>query len=216
MPSRIMPFVDGEYYHILNRGIAQMPIFTRYRDHQRFIKTMLYYQIEDPKPRFSFFSPSTKLINSTKKIIYFVCYCLMPNHFHFLLQQVREGGITEFISKLSNSYTKYFNTKYKRNGPIFQGEFKAVHIETNEQLVHLSRYIHLNPLVGYIVKSLESYDFSSFKEYLGATNKNLCHKEIVLSQFKSVDEYKKFVYDQEDYGKQLEVIKHQLIDYPQV
>lgn len=184
-----------------------------YADLNRFIKTMLYYELEGPKPRFSFFNPSKTIMNGNKKIIDIICYCLMPNHFHFLLKQIRDGGITEFASKLSNSYTKYFNTKQKRVGPLLQGEFKAVHIETNDQLIHLSRYIHLNPLVSYMVKDLERYLWSSYLEYIGLTNSSICSKEIILNQFKSPQEYKQFVLDQEDYAKQLEAIKHQLIDF---
>ncbi len=157
MPTRKIPFVNGEYYHVLNRGVAHIPIFNNKRGYEQFTKTMLYYQIENPKPRLSYFSPKSPLLNVDKKIVEIVCYCLMPNHFHFLLRQVREGGISEFISKLSNSYTKYFNIKNKRIGPLFQGEFKAIHIETNEQLIHLSRYLHLNPLVAYLIKDLEEY-----------------------------------------------------------
>lgn len=211
MPSRVIPFVNDEYYHIFNRGVAKMPIFNNARDYNRFIKSMLYYQTEGPKPRFSLFSPKNTILNSNK-ITNIICYCLMPNHFHFLLQQKKSNGITEFISKLSNSYTKYFNTKNRRVGPLFQGEFKAVHIETNEQLIHVSRYIHLNPLVGYVVKNLEEYHWSSYLEYVNNGN-SICTKEIILGQFKSQNDYKQFIHDQEDYGKQLEFIKHQLIDY---
>lgn len=216
MPSRITPFIIGEFYHILNRGVAQIPIFNNKLDFNRFVRTMLYYQIEGPKPRFSFFRPTSKSLDLNKKIVEVICYCLMPNHFHLLLQQARDGGITEFISKLSNSYTKYFNTKNKRLGPLFQGEFKAVHVETNEQLIHLSRYIHLNPLVGFKTKNLDSYYWSSFREYLRLGNDEICSKEIILTQFKSPQDYKQFVQDQEDYGRQLEMIKHQLLDYPRV
>lgn len=212
MPSRIIPFINGEYYHVLNRGVAQMPVFNNTVDYRRFIKTMLYYRIENPKPRFSYFSPLNKLLNVNKKIVEIICYCLMPNHFHFLLRQIRNKGITEFISKLSNSYTKYFNIKNKRIGPLFQGEFKAIHIETNEQLLHLSRYIHLNPLVSYITKDLEKYQFSSYGEYVRMNNNDICCKEVIISQFKSIQDYRQFILDQEDYGKQLEKIKHQLID----
>lgn len=136
----------------------------------------------------------------------------MPNHFHFLLQQKREGGITEFISKLSNSYTKYYNIKHKRVGLLFQGEFKAVHVDDDEQLVHLSRYIHLNPIVSYATKDLETYTWSSYLEYIGASEAAFCNKEIVLGQFHGAHAYKKFVLDQKDYGMKLEAIKHQLLD----
>ncbi|MFZ5366430.1 MAG: transposase [Patescibacteria group bacterium] len=179
---------------------------------------MLYYRLEGPKPRFSLFAPTTRLLNQEKRIVDIICYCLMPNHFHFLLCQRRQGGITEFISKLSNSYTKYFNIRNRRIGPLFQGEFKAVHIESNEQLIHLSRYIHLNPLVGYLTDKLETYKWSSYSEFINQGGSNICSKEIILNQFKSPGNYMTFVLDQEDYGKQLELIKHQLIDFehPQV
>ena len=213
MPSRTIPFANLEYYHVINRGVAQIPIFTNKVDYKRFINTMLYYKTEGPKPRFSLFSPSTNnLINFEKKLVEIICYCLMPNHFHILLQQQKEGGVTEFVSKLSNSYTKYFNIKNKRSGPLFQGEFKAVHIETDNQLIHLSRYIHLNPLVGFVTKNLEKYPWSSFLEYAGKSDNNNCSKETVLSQFESPAEYSKFVLDQEDYAKKLEIIKHQTLD----
>jgi len=174
---------------------------------------MIYYQIAGPKPKFSRFSPSSISLNEKDKIVEIVCYCLMPNHFHFLLKQIKDGGISEFISKLSNSFTRYFNTKNERIGPLLQGEFKSVYVESNEQLLHLSRYIHLNPLVGYVTKDLETYRWSSYLEYLGMTNADICFKEIILDQFKSVNDYRQFVLDQEDYGKRLEAIKHQVLDY---
>lgn len=212
MPSRIIPFVDGEYYHVFNRGVAKMQIFNSFYDYNHFVKTMIYYSIEGPKPRFSIFTPTTLTLNINKKIVNIICYCLMPNHFHFLLRQIRKGGITEFVSKLSNSYTKYINIKNKRVGPLLQGNFKAIHVETNEQLLHLSRYVHLNPLVSYLVKDLDSYKWSSYPEYVNLTNNAICDKKIILDQFKSSGEYKQFVLDQESYGKKLEAIKHQLLD----
>ena len=174
---------------------------------------MLYYLIEGPKPRFSIFSPTTTILDTTKKIVDIISYCLMPNHFHFLLRQTRKIGITEFVSKLSNSFTKYLNIKNNRIGPLLQGDFKAVHVETNEQLIHLSRYIHLNPLVGYVTKDLDNYRWSSYLEYINPSNTGICDKKIILDQFKSKEDYKQFVLDQEDYGKKLEIIKHQLLDF---
>lgn len=212
MPSRSMPFVNGQFYHVFNRGVAKMPIFLNAFDYKRFIKTTLYYQIEGPKPKFSRFSPTSIPLNRKNKIIEIVCYCLMPNHFHFLLKQMKDGGITEFTSKLSNSYTRYYNVKNKRVGPLFQGEFKSVYIENNEQLLHVSRYIHLNPLVGYLVKNLEQYRWFSYPEYIDTNSADVCSKGVVIDQFKSADDYRQFVLDQEDYGKQLEAVKHQLLD----
>jgi len=189
-----------------------MNIFRNSYDFQRFLKTLLYYQILGPKPRFSLFAPTTNSLDKTKKIIEVICYCLMPNHFHFLLRQLVDGGITEFISKLSNSYTKYFNIKHKRIGPLLQGEFKSVLVESNEQLLHLSRYIHLNPSVSGLVDNLEEYSRSSYPEYIGTAAKVICSKKIILDQFKSTKGYQKFVMDQESYGRELEIIKHTLLD----
>lgn len=212
MPTRNVPLVNNEFYHILNRGVAQIPIFIDKRDYSRFLKASVYYQFQGPKPKFSFFDPENNNLNLSTKIVEIICYCLMPNHFHFLIKQKLEGGITEFISKLSNSYTKYFNKKNGRSGPLLQGEFKAIHVDTDEQLFHLSRYIHLNPLVSFVTKSLDNYQWSSYQEYLGTGKDDICVKEPILNQFKSSQEYQQFINDQEDYGKQLEIIKHQLLD----
>lgn len=175
---------------------------------------MFYYQLEGPKPKLSDFDPKIHNLNYRKKIVEIICYCLMPNHFHFLLKQVRDRSITEFVSKLSNSYTKYFNTKNERVGPLLQGEFKVVHIESDEQLVHLSRYIHLNPLVDYVTKDLKTYPWSSYLEYVGFSSNHVLDKEPVLGQFSSTENYQQFVIDQEDYAKNLELLKHQALDLP--
>ncbi len=136
----------------------------------------------------------------------------MLNHYHLLVKQNREGGITEFLGKLSNSYTKYFNTKYNRVGQLFQGEFKAVLIESDEQLMHVSRYIHLNPIASLLVKDLESYSWSSYLEYLGLTNSGFCNKEDILGLFKNTQAYNQFVSDQIGYALELERVKNQLLE----
>ncbi len=212
MPSRVIPFANGEYYHIFNRGVAKMQIYLDAFYYRQFLNTTLYYQILGPKPRFSLFKKQPIILNNKKNLVDIVCYCLMPNHFHFLLCQREEGGITEFVSKLSNSYTKYFNIKNKRVGPLLQGEFQAVHVESNEQLIHLSRYIHLNPLIGYVTRDLRTYRWSSYPEYLRIVKSDISLKEIVLGQFKTQEDYEQFVLDQIGYARELDFIKHQLLD----
>lgn len=147
----------------------------------------------------------------SKKIVEVLTYCLMPNHFHLLIKQLKEDGITEFISKLSNSYTKYYNTKYSRVGPLFQGEFKAVLIENDAQLIHVSRYIHLNPISSFLIKDLSTYPWSSYGEYINNIN-GICSKEQILGYFKSIKDYQQFVSDQIGYAQELELIKHQIIE----
>lgn len=213
MPSRIVPFINDQYYHIYNRGSEKRPIFESRRDYQRFLKTIKYYQIDGPKPKFSHCpSLTVKELDNSKKIVEVIAFCLMPNHFHLLIKQKKDRGITEFISKLSNSYTKYYNTKYERVGPLFQGEFKSVIIESDEQLIHVSRYIHINPITAYLVKKMEQYEWSSYKEYISKTATGICAKEEILGQFKNPQDYQQFVLDQVDYAQELGFIKHQLIE----
>ncbi|MBN1262974.1 MAG: transposase [Candidatus Pacebacteria bacterium] len=144
-------------------------------------------------------------------LVEIVAYCLMPNHFHLLVKQAKDRGIRNFITKSCNSYSHYFSTKYKRKGPLFEGRFKAIRVETEEQLIHLSRYIHLNPYSSYLVKNfkkLAAYPFSSLPEYLNNIKDPICQKEIVLSYFSGFEDYKKFVFRQAEYQRELGKIKH--------
>jgi len=220
MPGRKIPLVTNEFYHVLNRGAASQPVFLNQRDYLRCLETIFYYQNQNPPLRYSFFLrlPKKQKENLLKKLasknnfwVEIITYCLMPNHFHLLLKQVLDGGISIFLSKFTNSYTRYLNTKEKKVGPLFQGKFKAIRVETDEQLVHLSRYIHLNPYTSYVIKplkELESYPYSSFSEYLGQQKTTYCNKTVVLNNFKGVSSYKNFVFDQADYQRRLENIKH--------
>lgn len=209
---RKIPLVTGEFYHVFNRGVAKMQIYNSSYDYTRFLKTMVYYSIKGPKPRFSIFSPTTNMIDRSKKIVEVICYCLMPNHFHLLLKQLEDDGITEFMSKLSNSYTKYINIKNNRVGPLLQGDFKSVHIGDDGQLLHVNRYIHLNPLVGYVTEDLDNYKWSSYPGYISLVKEEICLKDIIMSNFKSKENYKAFVLDHVDYAQKLESIKHLLFD----
>lgn len=139
----------------------------------------------------------------------------MPNHFHFLLRQKLDNGISKFVGNFANSYTRFFNLRNKkREGPLFQGIFKSVHIEDNELLLYIQRYIHLNPVVSYVVatEDLENYEWSSLKEYLGEVERAICDKELVLNQFSSIKNYKKFLCSQIDYAKKLKEIEHLLLE----
>src|SRR3989338_2871042 len=119
MPFRSPQLATGEYYHIFNRGLFEKNIFIDATYHQRFLRTLTYYHHEGPKPRFSLFDPRMHTLHEGKNIAQLICYCLMPNHFHLLLKQEQENGILECLSRTSNSYAKYFNTRRKRKGPLF-------------------------------------------------------------------------------------------------
>lgn len=183
------------------------------KDYQRFLQTIYYYQFNGPKPRFSTHKRfRIKDFDKNPKIIEIICYCLMPNHFHLLLKQLKQNGIQEFLSKITNSYTKYFNTKYKRVGSLMQGQFKAVSVETDEQLIHLSRYIHLNPFVAEITKDWENFPYSSIQEFTGNVVFPICETTPIMSLFNNPDKYKNFIADHQTYALELSKIQHFLID----
>lgn len=224
MPGRTIPLVTDEIYHVINRGISYQPIFNNKRDYSRAIETMLYYQNQTPPIKYSRFLRLSKterkeiiesLIKQKKFLVEIISYCLMPNHFHLILKQITDNGISKFISNFCNSYIRYFNTKNKRKGPLLEGKFKAKRVETEEQLLHLDRYIHLNPYSSHLIKNfkdLENYSFSSFPEYLGKVKTNFCSKELILSHFKNVASYQKFIFDQADYQRELQQIKHLILE----
>lgn len=213
MPYRTIPFVTNYFYHVYNRGVEKRKIFTIPRDYQRFLQTLYYYQFSGPKPKFSTHMRfRIKDFHKNPKIIEIASYCLMPNHFHFLIRQCVDGGIQEFIRNIVNSYTKYFNTKNRRVGPLLQGPFKATFIETDEQFLHVSRYIHLNPYVADITKDIKEYPYSSYPYFLDIKKDAIATKDLVLAHFKNLKDYEAFVNDHAGYAIELENIKHLLID----
>lgn len=214
---------NGEVYHVFNRGVERRPLFTNKREYQRALDSLNYYRFGNIPLKFSKYLirpllERSKLLeqiqNKNQKRISISSYCLMPNHYHFLVRQEVDNGISRFISDFSNSLSKYFNIKHLRNGPLFQGPFKAVRVETLEQLLHLSRYIHLNPVVSRLIKpnAAFTYPWSSLLEYCGASQLNICDKEMILSEFKSVGAYKRFISDQVKYAIEVEKIKYLTID----
>mgnify|MGYP001559722953 CR=1 FL=1 len=218
MAYRKTPVVNGEIYHVYNRSNGQQEIFLSSKDYQRAIEVFRFYQYGKPPLRFSFYNRLPKdqkpkfleELYLNNPIVDIICFCLMSNHFHFLLRGVEGRGINQFISNFQNSYAKYFNIKTTRTGSLFQQNFRAVRIESNEQLVHVSRYIHLNPITAYLVRTmeeLENYQWSSYPDYIHK-GKTYIRKGIVLDNFRSIAEYKKFMADQVDYQRELDRIKH--------
>lgn len=208
MPYRKTPLVTGYYYHIYNRGTEKRRIFEDRRDFNRFLKTLSYYQLKGPKPKLShFFKYQNFKPETAKKIVDILVYCFMPNHFHLILKQSEDNSITEVLSKLSLSYTKYFNTKKNRVGPLFQGEFQSKLIESDKLLLHISRYIHLNPVVAGLSKTAEDYEWSSAKEYKSNTE-GLCYKQKILDLVGGSEKYFQFIEDQIGYARELDFIKH--------
>jgi len=216
MPVRKTPLVTDQIYHIFNRGLSGAPIFSGIKSYRRFMSCLMYYRFQKPPLKLSHFLVQSredqydilyKLSANDDKLVEIFCFCLMPNHFHLLIKQVADKGISNFMRVITNSYSSYFNLTKKRLGPLLQGIFKSVRIETDEQLLHVSRYIHINPLTGHIVlrEKLTSFPWSSLPEYLRKeslseeeTSKYI-NKSIVLSHFTSVKGYKRFILDYADY-----------------
>jgi len=218
MAYRKTVLANNEIYHAYNRGVEKRPIFVIRKDYLRFITLANYYRFANCPIKFSHFKQLSaeernnilaRLDKESKKLVDIIAFCLMPNHVHFLLKQLIDNGISKFMAKITSAFSHYFNVRHERVGHLFQGNFGAVRIENDEQFMHVSRYIHLNPVTSYLIKieDIDDYDYSSFPEYIGRES-GFCNTKEILSYFKNQDDYKKFVYDQAGYAKQLENIKH--------
>ena len=197
----------GEYYHIYNRENNKQSIFFDERDWVRFLFLVLHFQSSVTFPqvgrlvsdfvKHSVFDigedEARKLLKN--RYVELVSFALMPNHFHLIVREVKESGISQYMQRVQNAYTKYSNIKHKKFGHLFQGPFQVVRIEDNEQLLHLSAYIHRNPREIKQWKNKESnYPWSSFQDYIGKNRwGELLKHQIITEQFSDSKEYSKFV-----------------------
>lgn len=216
MPARKVILATGETYHIFNRSLRETHIFTNKREFDLFLMAARYYLQPDPPVRFSIYREQKDKYKPdlNKTLVKIIGYCLMPSHFHFIVTQLEENGIKTFIHRLATSYSCYFNLKYKQKGPVFESKFKAVRVESQDQLAHLSRYIHLNPVTSFLVEKPEDYDYSSYKIYLGRVGRekiDFVDPSNIMVDF-SPESYKKFVLDRKDYQRELKRIGHLLLD----
>lgn len=219
---RKVPLVTGEIYHIFNRGIDKRTTFGDQNELIRFYQTMKFYRLSGPPINLSKFltigqskRDDFQEISWGEKLVTIFAYCFMPNHFHLLLRQDTENGISKYLAQLLNSYTRYFNIKHTRVGQLFLDQFKNVLVGNEDQLLHLSRYIHLNPYSSNIVNNftdLEKYEWSSLGEYIGSGEESICDKDMIMASFKNKASYKKFVFDRADYQKELKQIEHLLTE----
>lgn len=225
MSKRKTLLATHETYHVFNRSIAHQPIFTNSHDTTRFLNVLDFYRFEKPKIRYSHYTRLNieqkerfrkNLQHSSPPIVAITAFAIMPNHFHFLITQQKHDGIKNFLSQIQNSYAKYYNTKHKREGSLFQEMFKAVRIETDEQFIHVARYIHLNPVTSYILKNqeeLERYPLTSFSSYLNNANHSFLSKNHLMQYFKNTNKLKEFTFDQVNYQRELSHIKHLTLEY---
>jgi putative transposase len=215
-------FANGEYYHIYNRGTDKREIFSSDEDYFKFLRCLREFNDASTFEQRMFLkniaqssmkvskelSSCTQELSSLEKssdqdlpkLVEIVAYCLNPNHFHLILKQLEEDGIKTFMHKIGTGYTNYFNSKNERSGSLFQGPFKAVHIDPNEYLLYLSAYVNGNHFIHVhenadSKRSLapwEAWPYSSFPDYAGKRKGTLCNMEIILEQFSDVKNYEDF------------------------
>lgn len=186
MPSKnvIKQYELGGYYHVYNRGVDKGLIFRDDKDYKTFLSFLkIYLTLQGESLKVS---PSRKLKNYEGEIE-LLCYCLMPNHFHLLLKQRSEHGMDHFLRSLLTKYVRYFNSHYKRIGPLFQGPYKAVRIENEYQFIYISKYIHRNPfsLPPYeeSPRRLQKYSYFSYNNYLRNFYQSWVKPDEILSYF---------------------------------
>lgn len=162
------PLITGLYYHIYNRGVDKRQIFMDNNDLDRFIKSAKEFNVIEPIGSIKDLKLKKQEDSDVRRpnpLVSIVCYCFNPNHFHFILKQEVDGGISEFFKRLQGGYTKYFNLIHKRNGVLFQGSFKSKLIVKEDYLLKIRPYVHLNYMIHDIPKEKMHLVISSEKEY---------------------------------------------------
>lgn len=219
MPYRRIIFSNSQFYHIYNRTIADEGVFVSSRDLDRALSLIDYYRYQMPVSYSRYHSMTEKdkqqLINiRSQKIVELHAFCFMPNHFHFLIRQLDDDGISNFLSRFQNGMAKYINLKNNRHGSLFCNMFKAKYIENEQVFLHVSRYIHLNPVTAYMIpiEKLSLYPNTSFIHYNDGATYPFINTELIINNNRSIDSYFKFVCDQEDYQKKLKNMDRILID----
>ena len=212
---RNIRFVNEGIYHVYNRSVEKREIFVDDQDRFRFIHDLFEFNDEAPAVNFYYKRPllqsyetkSHKIEQQKRKLLVeILAFVVMPNHFHLLLRQIKENGISNFMHKLGTGYTMYFNQKYERAGSLFQGTYKAILVNQEAHFIHLPYYIHFNPLdlkfpewrdreiknYKQAMKFLENYRWSSFLDYIGKKNfPSVTQREFLNEFFEGPENYKK-------------------------
>ena len=216
MPSKKPQLVNDEIYHVILRGVGDSMIFNDINDYYRGIfsiyefnnanpvdiwlrrqqrkKEKLMEKLEGQTFQKGLEGLNLQALGKRDKVVQILCFCFMPNHIHLLVKQLKDGGISSFMQKVGTGYAVYFNKKYSRKGHLFNN-FKAVHIESDEQLKNVVTYIHTNPIAlvepGFKEKGvenppkvkefLENYKWSSYRDYIGIENfSSVTNREFIL------------------------------------
>jgi REP element-mobilizing transposase RayT len=192
MPYRSDAFAQGQYYHLYNRGAGKGRIFFNAGNYEHLLQLVKRYY--------------------KKYGVMVIAYCLMPNHYHFLLRQETDLLLSMFMQVLFNSYVQSLNIQQERTCVLFEGRFKYKRVENWEYLMMLCRYIHLNPVKAKLVTKPEDWAYSNYREWVGLRDSELIDKTFVQDHFSSVEEYITFAGDVEDEMRSFEKIRKYLFD----
>lgn len=205
MPSKniVRQFDTDSYYHIYNRGVEKRKVFLDSQDYTVFLSLLKRHLDNEPH------RDKSGRVYKQYKDVELLAFCLMPNHFHLLVYQGEDTqAYGRLLHSVSTAYTMYFNRRHKRVGYLFQGKFKAVKIDKEDYLQHISRYIHMNP------KDYTKYEWSSLPYYLENRQTGWLQPQRIMGLFgDSSKEYKEFMADYEGQKIILEEIKSQLAGF---
>ena len=210
----IRAFPANGIYHVFNKSIANFQIFKNSCSIVRFLQTVSYYNAISL--HYSLFVALRKkvrllppLYNDNTRALYILAYCIMPDHYHLLIKIIKENTLSKYMNDIENSYTRYFNKKNSRKGPLWQSHFCVAPIKDDSTLLHVSRYIHLNPSTSGLVQNPIDWQWSSYNEYLSEHTPLHTYKEFSI---KSASLYKKFVEDQIDYQRAIKRIRRSILE----
>ncbi len=175
MKPRRPAFLKNHFYHFYNRGIDRKAIFREHDNYLFVIKKIKSYKTE---------------LNLSV-----LAYCLLPNHYHLLIRQDNDNPAGMLPQRVFNSYSKAFNKRYQRSGTIFEGPYKVVLIQDNRQLLHICRYIHVNPINHGLVKEIRQWHYSNYFECIGSRSGEIVDRDFIVNNFQSPAEYEEFVLD---------------------
>lgn len=195
----------NSYYHVYNQGTGEEEIFQDKQDYESFLHYLNIYTSSPMEVAARYPNLDSRLKNKNlAEEISLVAYCLMPNHFHLLLRQKAETAMPKLLKQLTNAYTTYFNSRYKRSGGLMQGRYRAALIESEFLVIQMARYIHLDPVTAGLSLTPGEYSWSSFNNRSGSNE--------LLNRFGSVAEWEKFHADREGFTRGLEKLRAVLIE----
>ena len=217
--ERKVPLIEGEYFHIYNRGVDKRKIFMDTHDYHRFMMLIYLCNSSEPVDLQKLFREGRTFteifsVPREKLLVDIGAWVLMPNHFHMVLKGKQKNGITLFLRKLCTGYSTYINLKYERSGSLFQGKFKSKHASDDRFLKYLFSYVHLNPIklisgesnwkeVGlknkvFAEKFINNYEYSSLPDYRGQDRiyNTIINKDLFLDIH---DDFNEMIKNMEDW-----------------